>query len=188
MITLAFWHFLLSGTDSLLKFASNDFTFSPPLFGFSVDYFSTLSWRFIILLVIFATPLRKLSVANVFRIHWKMMKVEFQTLHDGMHFLFRYSVVRRHFPYFWICFYLWLSSIFDGIWKAVPCFLAYLHVMVFCVSNKNDTLFWNICFFLSYRATAEFCFEIVLCAIHLILPLFSCLRGLFCDNSEVCVG
>ena len=63
--------FLLSATDSLLKFGSNDFTCSPPVFGLLVDYFSTLSWRWVILLLYFVTTLLILSVAKVSRVSFE---------------------------------------------------------------------------------------------------------------------
>ena len=146
--------FLLSATDLLLKFGWNDFTCSPPVFGLLVDYFSTLNWRWVFLLLYFVTTLLILSVAKVSRVSfendesidpntswsdeflcsglvlwtmlndvcWKWLKYRSKHLMIGWIFVFSFSVVRRPFPDFWIRFYQWLYSIFDGIWKAVPCF------------------------------------------------------------------
>ena len=149
--------FLLSATDSLLKFGSNDFTCSPPFFGLLVDYFSTLNWRWVILLLYFVTTLLILSVAKVSRVSFENDEsIDPSTSWSDEFFEFRFSVVRRFFPDFWIRFYQWLYSIFDGIWKAVPCFfVASFHVMMLSCLNwlLFCRFFWRDCIFLSYRST-----------------------------------
>ena len=81
---------------------------------------------------------------------WKWWKYRSKHFMIGWFFVFRFTVVRRPFPDFWIRFYQWLYSIFEGIWKAVPCFfVASLHVMVLSCFNwlLFSHFFWRFAFF-----------------------------------------
>ena len=136
---------------------STEFTCKPLVFGLLVDYFSTLNWRWVILLLYFVTTLLILSVAKVSRVSFENDESIDPNTSWSDEFLFRFSVVRRPFPDFWIRFYQWLYSIFDGIWKAVPCFfVASLHViMLSCLMWLLFChFFWRVCIFLSYRSRA----------------------------------